>query len=325
MRRRRPNRRSRHSGPDFPKAALFVGNSFFYYNNGMPGHLSFMERAADDANKAAYRNTMATIGGSGLDWHDMDNLLRPGGLGAYSFDDQNVVVFNKPGRQFDAVVMMDCSQCPIHPQLKDAFTTFAKKDSEIVRAHDMRPVLFMSWAYVDKPEMTEGLAEAYTIAGNANDALVIPAGLAFARVRKLQPELNLYAPDKRHPSPGRHVSGDLCHAGRADRPLAGWQFLHDGNRSGDGATAAEGGVGHGAGLLRAVIWRDLVGWAKRSVPTTLSRDRRWWARRKCAFAHPTRPSLTSAPPTPAHDRSRRPRREPSCRRRPWPGVRRGQG
>ncbi|MET4384986.1 hypothetical protein ABIB73_000721 [Bradyrhizobium sp. F1.4.3] len=29
-------------GPDFPKAVLFVGNSFFYYNNGMPGHLSFM-------------------------------------------------------------------------------------------------------------------------------------------------------------------------------------------------------------------------------------------------------------------------------------------
>jgi hypothetical protein len=187
-------------GPDFPKAVLFVGNSFFYYNNGMPGHLTFMERAADAANKAAYRNTMATIGGSGLDWHDMDNLLRPNGIGAYSFDDQNNVVFNKPGKQFDAVVMMDCSQCPIHPQLKDAFAAFAKKDGEIVRAHDMWPVLFMSWAYADKPDMTAGLAEAYTLAGNANDALVVPAGLAFERVRKLQPELNLYAPDKRHPS-----------------------------------------------------------------------------------------------------------------------------
>src|SRR3569832_433096 len=65
----------------------------------------------------------------------------------------------------------------------------------------MRPVLFMSWAYADKPERTEALAEAYTVAGNANDALVIPAGLAFARVRKLQPELNLSAPDKRQPSP----------------------------------------------------------------------------------------------------------------------------
>jgi hypothetical protein len=48
--------------------------------------------------------------------------------------------------------------------------------------------------------MTAELAEAYTTAGNANNALVIPAGLAFARARRQQPELNLYAPDKRHPS-----------------------------------------------------------------------------------------------------------------------------
>lgn len=96
--------------------------------------------------------------------------------------------------------MMDCSQCPIHPQLKSVFTEYAKKDSGIVRAHGARPVFFMSWAYSDKPEMTAELAEAYTVAGNANNALVIPAGLAFARARRTQPELNLYAPDKRHPS-----------------------------------------------------------------------------------------------------------------------------
>jgi len=213
-------------GPDFPKAALFVGNSFFYYNNGMPGHLSFMERAAYPENKAAYRNTMATIGGSGLDWHDMDNLLRPGGLGAYSFDEQNNVVFNKPGRQFDAVVMMDCSQCPIHPQLKDAFATFVKKDGEIVRAHGMRPVLFMSWAYLDKPEMTEGLAEAYTIAGNANNALVIPAGLAFAKALDKQPEINLYAIDKRHPSAaGTYLASCVVFAALTGRSPVGNAYL----------------------------------------------------------------------------------------------------
>ena len=61
------------------------------------------------------------------------------------------------------------------------FTEYAKKDSDIVRAKGARPVFFMSWAYADKPEMTAQLAEAYTVAGNANDAFVIPAGLAFAR------------------------------------------------------------------------------------------------------------------------------------------------
>ena len=187
-------------GPDFPNTEMFVGNSFFYYNNGLPAHVTLLEKAADAENKARYRATMVTIGGSGFDWHDLESYFRPNAVGAYSFDDNNVVVFNKPGKLYDAVVMMDCSQCPIHPQLKTVFTDYAKKNSEIARAHGATPILFMSWAYEDKPEMTAQLAEAYTVAGNANNALVIPAGLAFARLRATQPELNLYQPDKRHPS-----------------------------------------------------------------------------------------------------------------------------
>jgi hypothetical protein len=186
--------------PDIPKREIFIGNSFFYYNNGMPDHLVKLERAADPEHQKEYGATMVTIGGSGLDWHDVESYFRPNGIGAYSFDPQNNVVFNPPGKRFDVAVMMDCSQCPIHPKLKTSFTEQTKKDSEIVRAHDAKPVFFMSWAYEDKPEMTAGLAEAYTVAGNANNALVIPAGLAFARAREKQPELNLYAVDKRHPS-----------------------------------------------------------------------------------------------------------------------------
>ena len=187
-------------GPDFPKTEMFIGNSFFYYNNGMPGHLSLLEKAADPDHKQDYRATMVTIGGSGFDWHDVESYFRPNAVGSYTFDDDNNIVFNKREKLFDAAVMMDCSQCPIHPRLKTVFTEYARKDSDIVRAHGATPVLFMSWAYADKPEMTAELAEAYTTAGNANNALVIPAGLAFARARRQQPELNLYAPDKRHPS-----------------------------------------------------------------------------------------------------------------------------
>ncbi len=209
-------------GPDFPKSAIFIGNSFFYYNNGIHSQVLALERAADPDNKAAYRATMVTIGGSGLDWHDVASYFRPGGIGAYTFDDQNNVVFNKPGRMFDVAVMMDCSQCPIHPQLKTAFATEVKKDSAIVRQNEARPVLFMSWAYADKPEMTAELAEAYTTVGNANDALVIPAGLAFARLRARQPDLNLYAPDKRHPSPaGSYLAANVIFAALTGRSPVG--------------------------------------------------------------------------------------------------------
>ena len=234
-------------GPDYPKSEIFIGNSFYYYNNGLPGHVSLLEKAADPEHKHDYRTTMVTIGGSGLDWHDVESYFRPNGIGAYSFDDQNNIVFNPPGKMFDAAVMMDCSQCPIHPKLMSAFTEFTKKDSDIVRAHGAKPIFFMSWAYADKPEMTALLAEAYTIAGNANNALVIPAGLAFARAREKQPELNLYAPDKRHPSlagtylaacttfaalTGRSPVGNSYHAG-VDEPTAkflqqtAWETVQD--------------------------------------------------------------------------------------------------
>jgi uncharacterized protein DUF4886 len=178
------------------RSVLWVGNSFFYYNNGMQGMVTQLAKDGDHP----IRNVMATINGSGIDWHDVDGYLKPGSrIGHYSFVGRNEIRFNKEGRQFDTVIIMDCSQCPIHPQLKDIFHEYTKKDADIARKYGVRPVFFMSWAYKDKPEMTAQLAEAYTREANANDALVIPAGLAFARAIERRPDLEFYQPDKRHP------------------------------------------------------------------------------------------------------------------------------
>jgi hypothetical protein len=181
-----------------PESILYIGNSFFYFNNGMGGHVGRLNASAEAAKKL--RSTEATISGSSLQWHDVESYFRPNAVGAFSFDPENNVVFNKTDRLFDVAVMMDCSQCPIHPTLKSQFTEYAKKDSDIVRKHGAKPVLFMSWAYANKPEMTAALADAYTTAGNDDNALVIPAGLAFARVVKEHPEITLYIADKRHPT-----------------------------------------------------------------------------------------------------------------------------
>ena len=72
--------------------------------------------------------------------------------------------------------------------------------SYFFRRANMRPVLFMTWPYKDKPEMLSTVAQQYTIAGNASDALVIPAGLAFANASSRDPSVDLYHRDKRHPS-----------------------------------------------------------------------------------------------------------------------------
>jgi hypothetical protein len=185
------------SGTDI-HSVLWVGNSFFYYNNSMHKHVTELGRGLNPS--VELRGVSVTISGSGLDWHDVASYLRPDGIGRYSYVGDNQIVFNKPGRQFDAVLMMDCSQCPVHPQLKGIFHDEVKKDSAIVVKYGARPMLFMSWAYKDKPEMTAQLAEQYTLAGNANDALVVPAGLAFAKAIAKRPGIELYQSDKRHPS-----------------------------------------------------------------------------------------------------------------------------
>jgi hypothetical protein len=184
-----------------PKTLLLVGNSFFYFNDSMHRFLGGMVAEGLPELRGQYRATSVTISGSGLNWHDMDAYLKPGsGMASYSFAPGNKVVFNSFDKPFEAVIMNDCSQCPIHPQLKGLFHEFAKKHSDSVARRGAKPILFMTWAYQDAPEMTAQLAEQYTIAGNANDALVIPAGLAFAKSVAKSPGLNLYNADKRHPT-----------------------------------------------------------------------------------------------------------------------------
>ena len=139
---------------------LYVGNSFFYYNNGISGFVAGFSRGSSHHKHLS--GTMITIAGSGLDWHDLESYFRPHAVGSYTFDQHNNIVFNTRSKPYDAVLMMDCSQCPIHPQLAPVFFDYANRDAEIARRHGVEPMLFMSWAYKDHPEMTAGLAEAYT-------------------------------------------------------------------------------------------------------------------------------------------------------------------
>lgn len=186
------------SAVEKPASVLYIGSSFFYYNNGINNMVSKLLASADPQYKLS--SVMVTISGSGFDWHDVDSYFRPNAIARYTIDAQNNLTFNKRERLFDLAVMMDCSQCPLHPELKRNFIDFARQNAATVRRHGAQPVLFMSWAYLDKPEMTQPLADAYTQAGNDNDALVIPAGLAFARAVKQRPDLTIYMPDKRHPT-----------------------------------------------------------------------------------------------------------------------------
>jgi hypothetical protein len=204
-----------------PKTFMFVGNSFMYYNNSMHSHFLEMVRAGDPTG-TGHRATSITMSGSGINWHDVDSYFKPGGVASYSFTRDNKVVFNKFDKPFDVVIIQDCSQCPIHPQLKSVFHDYAKKQSETIRKHGAVPVFLMTWAYEDEPSMTAALAEEYTAAGNTNKALVVPAGLAFANARAKQPGIRLYVQDKRHPTlAGTYLAAATVYSSLYKKPAAG--------------------------------------------------------------------------------------------------------
>jgi hypothetical protein len=181
-----------------PASMLWVCNILLYLNHRMDGHVGGLLNAAG---VRGIRQTSVTISGAGLDWHDVASHFKPGtGMLRYSFTRTNDVAFNQFERAYDMVLMMDCSQCPIHPKLQQAFHDTAARHAASVRAAGAEPALFLSWAYADKPQMTDQLAAEYIKAGRANDMRVVPAGPAFAASIAKRPEINLYAPDKRHPS-----------------------------------------------------------------------------------------------------------------------------
>ena len=99
--------------------------------------------------------------------------------------------------------------------------------------------------------MTAQLAEQYTLAGNANDALVIPAGLAFAKAVSKRPSLELYQPDKRHPT----LAGTYLAACTVQASLYG--VNPEGNIYTAGLDAAT------AKFLQTVAWQTAQDYAKK--------------------------------------------------------------
>ena len=183
------------------KHLLYVGNSFFYYNNSLHNQVGrLLSAALPKAQRDQYTAYSLTISGGHLRWHDVGAYLDVG-IGSSSFSESNELINAATPHKFDTVMMMDCSRCPYDATTRPIFHEYARKHSQAARARGVEPVFFMTWAYSDKPEMTEILLREYVKAGRDNHALVVPAGLAFRQALAKHPDLRLHVADRRHPSP----------------------------------------------------------------------------------------------------------------------------
>ena len=180
-------------------SVMFVGNSFFYYNNSLHNHLRKI--ISGDNSVKAINTRSITINGSSLSWHPVDAYLDNKNIGSFRIDSKNDNKYiESKDTSIDAVIFMDCSLCSIHPKTKDNFHKYVAKHSETIRTRGAEPILFMSWPYKNKKDMVFELREEFIKAANANDILLVPAGEAFHNLNLTHPEIDLYTPDMRHPS-----------------------------------------------------------------------------------------------------------------------------
>src|SRR6185295_19711156 len=68
-------------GAATPASAIFIGNSFFYYNHSLHGHLGQLAAASEP--RVPFSSVSVTISGSGANWHDVDSYFRPNAIGSY--------------------------------------------------------------------------------------------------------------------------------------------------------------------------------------------------------------------------------------------------
>ena len=190
-----------------PRNILFVGNSFTYFNNSLHGHLRELLAAEDPSTGETRLLKAMTISGAELAHHE-------GGLG------QMLETYS-----WDVVVLQGHSLEAVDPDKRPGLKSAAKKFSRMIREHDAEPVIFMTWAYSDRPEMTADLRTVYQALGIELGVRVVPVGLAFADALHRSPSLKLHDPDKIHPSrAGSYLAACVFYAALFGKSPAGINY-----------------------------------------------------------------------------------------------------
>ena len=113
----------------------------------------------------------------------------------------------------------------------------------------------MTWARKGKPEMTKPLADSVISVGNANNAMVIPVGLAFAKALEKDPKVNLIMPDNSHPTAaGSYLESAVIYSALMKHPIEKSNYLGGCEKPLKPELAA---------FLRDIAWqtvRDFYGW-----------------------------------------------------------------
>jgi hypothetical protein len=164
---------------DPARRILFIGNSLTYFNDGIYSHLKKLMASANPP--IEIQADGAVVGGQYFKtlWETFPEPRRA------------------IARGYDVVVLQEDL-----PETTVAdFRKYAPLFVEEIRKTGARPVLLMAWGYRRLGWIsTAQIAEAHRDVGKQLGVDVAPLGLAWERVMKERPDLNLFDSDFEHPN-----------------------------------------------------------------------------------------------------------------------------
>jgi hypothetical protein len=195
-----------------PTHLLFVGNSYLYYGDSLHNHVRRMVIESGLYKKKKLKYKSATISGSALHDHNIDSYIEPGKL--------------RVKKPFQVVILQEGSALGWSKKRPAVFKNSVAEFSKKIKAAGGETALYMTHAYSKPhkrfdPNQTAVLEKHYVEAGNANGALVIPVGLAFAESYKRKPDMNLHkAFDGSHPNLlGTYLAASVVYATLYQSPV----------------------------------------------------------------------------------------------------------
>ena len=175
-----------------PERVLYIGNSYLYYNDSLHNHVRRMLDEVYESEIDTTNYKSVTISGSRSWHHDIDHSLNYKNLGV-----------KKP---FQLVIFQGGSGETNTVNERNIFSDEVTKIVKKIQYAGAEAALYMIHAYVEPhedtdPRMIENIKQMYIDAGNKNDALVIPVGIAFENAYKAQPNIKLHKHyDGTHPN-----------------------------------------------------------------------------------------------------------------------------
>lgn len=234
-----------------PKVALLVGNSYSFYNCGVHTYLRGFMRGGTP--KESMKTRLLTISSGSLSFHDMNHYLSP--------HEEDPYAKMKDGKlehpMFDVVLMQGHSAAATSAKRIPYFEKYVKQHADAIRKAGSIPFVVMTWPRKDKPEDIRKLADTTIRIANQADARVVPVGLAFMEAIRERPELELYMPDKSHPSAaGTYLYGAVLYGVLFHRSPEAIDYAGECEKPLPPATAE---------FLRTVAWKtvtEFYGWKK---------------------------------------------------------------